>query len=180
MAKKETPSTTLNVDRDKYESTRSASGAKSLSNGDIVAKGLEGLELDEVFTVATDYLQPETDLEAKYKHLNIGMQRMNLGNIIRGHMAAVDAQCDKNVVDGKKAGPDGETVFNKIVAPFRKAADKRVAEAAKEKAAAAKAAADKKADAEKEKAARQAATAAKKATAAKAKPAKKATAKKAA
>jgi hypothetical protein len=42
--------------------------------------------LDEIYSIASDILDIiESDLRAKYGHLNPGMQRMNLGNRIRGH-----------------------------------------------------------------------------------------------
>lgn len=56
--------------------------------GDEVALLLRPAEtLDDVYRIAAKYLGvPEDELRAKYKHLNNGQQRMNLGNRMRGHM----------------------------------------------------------------------------------------------
>lgn len=76
------------VDLSHYAKVESASGNASLDNGDAVAKKLRGAELDDVYKQASKVLsEPVTALKAKYKHLNPGMQRMNLGNRIRGAQA---------------------------------------------------------------------------------------------
>lgn len=67
-----------------YVPTVAASGKKSLHAGDAVARALEYTELDYVYGVAAQLLQvAESELRAKYAHLNVGSQRMNLGNRIR-------------------------------------------------------------------------------------------------
>lgn len=71
----------VNVDRDKYTQTRSASGKKSLHNGDPIAEALEGLPLESIHKIGTKLLKEDT--EEKYGHLNQGMQRMNVGNRLR-------------------------------------------------------------------------------------------------
>lgn len=73
---------TIKVDREKYQTTRSASGAKSLNNGDQVAELLNGLDVEAVHDIGSEAL--ETDTREKYAHLNGGMQRMNVGNRLRG------------------------------------------------------------------------------------------------
>jgi hypothetical protein len=52
-----------------------------------VAKTLEGATLDEVYRLGTKATgETQKALKDKYGHLNDGMQRMNLGNRIRGHI----------------------------------------------------------------------------------------------
>lgn len=82
-----------------YTKAKSASGNTSLHNGDGVAKSLAGKDLDAVYGIAAraalkaehkkigeakSIEGAEKALRAAYKSLNPGMQRMNLGNIIRG------------------------------------------------------------------------------------------------
>ena len=69
------------MDKDKYVASRSASGKKSLHNGDGVAEVLAGLDVDAVHAIGTKILKEDT--AAKYQHLNEGMQRMNVGNRLR-------------------------------------------------------------------------------------------------
>lgn len=76
------------VDLSHYAKVKSASGNASLDNGDEVAKKLRGAELDDVYKAAAKLLkEPVPALKARYKHLNPGMQRMNLGNRMRGAQA---------------------------------------------------------------------------------------------
>lgn len=70
-----------------YEKVKNASGHVSYDNGDDVATKLRGKTLDEVYAFAAKQLkEPEKELRAKYKHLNVGMQRMSLGNRLRKAM----------------------------------------------------------------------------------------------
>ena len=56
----------------------------TLDIGDATAKRLRGFTLDEVYKLAAKELkESEKDLRARYRHLNPGMQRMNLGNRMR-------------------------------------------------------------------------------------------------
>ena len=72
------------VDLSKYNKVKAPGGGVSYNNGDSTAKKLEGKTLDEVYKiVAKDTKQDEKELRAKYKHLNVGMQRMALGNMHR-------------------------------------------------------------------------------------------------
>ena len=69
---------------DRYVKCKSASGNSSLDNGDITALQLRGQPLDEVYKIAAEITnRPEPELRKRYAHLNVGMQRMNLGNLIR-------------------------------------------------------------------------------------------------
>jgi hypothetical protein len=71
----------IKVDKEKYVSTKSASGKKSQRRDDAVAEALDGLTVDGVYKVADKIL--EEDFRTKYGHLNVGMQRMNVGNRLR-------------------------------------------------------------------------------------------------
>lgn len=67
---------------------KTASGNPSVDNGDKVATLLRGRTLDEVYALTAKKTETaEKDLRAKYKHLNVGMQRMNLGNKLRAALA---------------------------------------------------------------------------------------------
>ena len=64
-------------------------GNVSVHCGDATAQKLLGKTLDECYTIAAGISEEsEEDLRAKYEHLNVGMQRMNLGNKIRGVLNA--------------------------------------------------------------------------------------------
>lgn len=72
------------VDLSKFVKTKSAAGGASLNNGDAIAKKLDGKTLDEAYKIVAGAVKlPEADLRKKFKHLNPGMQRMNLGNMAR-------------------------------------------------------------------------------------------------
>ncbi len=63
---------------------KTANGHVSVHCGDDTAKKLLGKDLDTVYALASKALkEPEASLRKKYAHLNVGMQRMNLGNRIR-------------------------------------------------------------------------------------------------
>jgi hypothetical protein len=73
------------VDLSHYTPVVSASGNSSLDNGDDVATKLRGKDLNEVYSIVAKTVgEPIKALKAKYEHLNVGMQRMNLGNKYRG------------------------------------------------------------------------------------------------
>lgn len=68
-----------------YVKTISPNGNFTMHNGDGVALQLDAKTLDEVYKTAAKALGvPESELRARYAHLNVGMQRMNLGNRMRG------------------------------------------------------------------------------------------------
>lgn len=71
-------------DLSKYVKATTASGNTSLNCGDDLAKKLEGKDLDDVYKLASKLLEvPVSQLKARYGKLNVGMQRMNLGNRMR-------------------------------------------------------------------------------------------------
>jgi len=71
---------------------RTGSGRKSVDIGDVVAKNLRGDNLSTLYVKATFYLTElgvnvrSAEIRNRYLHLNPGMQRMNVGNLIRGAM----------------------------------------------------------------------------------------------
>lgn len=85
---------------EKYVKGVSGSGKRTLRTNDPIAAALDGFTLDEVYAVASKMTEiSQKDLKEKYGHLNIGMQRMNLGNRIRGVVAKLDkAHAEDNKV----------------------------------------------------------------------------------
>jgi hypothetical protein len=68
-----------------YKKAKTAAGSTSLNCGDQVAETLAGKELDAIYDIAAKKTGVSVkDLKAKYGKLNAGMQRMSLGNRIRG------------------------------------------------------------------------------------------------
>ena len=145
----------IKIKRENYVSTRTSTGGKSLHNNDDVAQGLAGLNIDELYQIAGKFLafpmkvakaaiEDIDELQEAYSKLNVGMQRMNLGNRIRARVTKIDVEIAKAdaaaVKDGKepKVSKSGADKLTGILSPFVKAAAKREADAAKAKAAAAK------------------------------------------
>ncbi len=74
-----------------YVAHKTAAGNVAYDNGDEVAAKLRGMTMDEVYAYAAKKLdETERSIKDKYKHLNAGMIRMNIGNKLRAF-------------DGKKA-----------------------------------------------------------------------------
>lgn len=67
--------------RANYKTSIAASGRKSLNNGDPVATALEYIDLEDLYDAVAELF--EVDLRVRYERLNLGSQRMNLGNRIR-------------------------------------------------------------------------------------------------
>ena len=96
----ESMSATMLKYRKKYEPSLSASGRKSLNSGDEIAHLLSGMEPRAVISAAERLLGLEVNtLWDKYASLNVGQQRMNAGNRIRGAVKRGEA----TVKDVKKA-----------------------------------------------------------------------------
>lgn len=90
------------LDKYKVGLSRTASGRQTVDIDDPVAALLRGMEIEDVYSTVSQVLSDwgvETfgrgakksgilirDLTARYGHLNVGMQRMNLGNLLRGQM----------------------------------------------------------------------------------------------
>lgn len=76
-----------------YQECVTASGNKSLNNGDEVASWLEGKDWAEVCRLADEVLGEEPGFHAtKYERLNPGQRRMNSGNRIRAAVKRGDFQ----------------------------------------------------------------------------------------
>jgi hypothetical protein len=117
-------------DLSKYVKGVSGSGKKTMRTNDHVAASLDGFTLDEVYRVASELTDtPEKEYRDKYSHLNVGMQRMNLGNRIRGAIAKQDKlrEKDKSVANGAK-------LLEVACEKPRAAANSRAKAAAKKKA----------------------------------------------
>lgn len=115
---------------DEYQTAKSASGSVSKHSGDIVATLLVGLTLAETYEIASECLDTEvSELQAKYEHLNEGMQRMNLGNRIRGAVNKINRNNEKAAAKKETVGISGEEYLETVASPFRDAADKRAEEA---------------------------------------------------
>lgn len=68
---------------------RTPAGRRTLDCADDISVQLRGLSITEVYAEASKVLGESVEgLTKQYGHLNIGMQRMNLGNRIRGAIAA--------------------------------------------------------------------------------------------
>lgn len=79
-----------------------ASGRQTIDRDDYVAIILRGMSLDDIYAYVVNVMVElniefigtgsrrmetgEADFRARYGHLNLGMQRMNLGNVLRGVM----------------------------------------------------------------------------------------------
>jgi len=148
----------VNIKRENYVTASTASGGKSLHNDDIVARGLAGLNLDALYEIAAKFLAFPLKVKGKtvdtianladvYDSLNVGMQRMNLGNRIRARVTKIDTEAakaaDKAKADGKepKATKSGSDLLATTLVPFIKVRDAAVKQTAEKKAAKVKAAA---------------------------------------
>lgn len=71
-----------------YTTTRKdGTKVRSMDKGDSVAQSLRGLSIEEVYKQAAKTTHiGVADLTSRFSHLNPGMQRMNLGNMIRKAM----------------------------------------------------------------------------------------------
>lgn len=69
---------------------KTAGGNPSIDSDDKIAQMLRGKPLDQVYVLVASKLEDTTvgQLKAKYGKLNLGMQRMNLGNRLRGVLNA--------------------------------------------------------------------------------------------
>lgn len=132
----ETGKTRIAADVSKYQKSKSASGSTSLNNGDRVAAAMDGLTLDEAYQLAAEVTTTsEAELRAKYAHLNVGQQRMNVGNRIRGALNKLDKAYDSAKDAGKEPeSVSGSVYLETLVGPYRDAVEARAAEAAAVKA----------------------------------------------
>lgn len=68
-----------------YVAVKSANGNSSLDSGDSVAKKLRGMDLEAVYKEYARVVGKDeaAAMRKRYANLNVGMQRMNLGNRMR-------------------------------------------------------------------------------------------------
>lgn len=79
--------------RSTLQTVLTATGNKSLDNGDTIAQMLRGADLETVYKIGAKELKVTVEeLKKKYGHLNPGQQRMNVGNRIRGAIRKREAQ----------------------------------------------------------------------------------------
>lgn len=114
----ESPKTTIAPKTEGYVESRTATGGKSKHSGDAVASFLAGRSIDEVKQFAVE-LTGEEGLKTKYDHLNVGQQRMNLGNRIRGFVAKQNKLAEKDAATEEPEGlKSGDTMFNDLAATY--------------------------------------------------------------
>jgi hypothetical protein len=76
--------TIFKLDNFQYSGMKTVSGRKCFDVADDVAKLFRGEDIDDVYSAVAGYLDTTVEsLKARYGHLNLGMQRMNLGNRLR-------------------------------------------------------------------------------------------------
>lgn len=82
----------LHPNKAKYvKATATSADQRSVfDNGDEVAALFRGVDVAEVWTIAEQHLAPEVVAakKAKYAGKNVGMVRMNVGNLVRGAIRA--------------------------------------------------------------------------------------------
>jgi hypothetical protein len=111
---------------------KTPSGRRTIDVNDEVAQELRALGLDEVYAKAAEALECGVEeLRTAYSHLNPGMQRMNLGNRIRGAEAAKAKAAEKARKAEVAAEKAQESAAKKAKAAEEKAAKKAAKEAAK-------------------------------------------------
>lgn len=69
---------------EKYKAVVNGQTRRSIDKGDALAVHLRGMELADVYKTAAELVgHSVADLKSRFEHLNPGMQRMSLGNMIR-------------------------------------------------------------------------------------------------
>lgn len=97
-AKKDDEGRLVNPDLTRYtvSEVKTASGRKAIDVNDGVAAQLRGLDLSDVYRTASEATgESMAGLKRRYEHLNPGMQRMNLGNLIRGAASKAAREAEK-------------------------------------------------------------------------------------
>jgi len=154
MAKEENEVKEVRIkpDLEKYVNGVSGSGKRTKRADNPVSEALDGFTVQETAQVAQGMgIAKAAELLEKYAHLNVGMQKMNIANLIRGAVTKLDKahEADKAVVPGLKTlainCEKGQAAVAKRRDAAAKAKEEREAKAAKKKADEAKAAKGKKA-----------------------------------
>lgn len=123
-----------NFDLSRYfvSDIKTPTGRRTIDCADEVAARLRGLPIEQVYAEAAEALETSVEvLQKTYGHLNVGMQRMNLGNRIRGAAAAKEQAAR----DAEKAA---ERAAQKEAAAAAKAEEKAQKEAERAEAKAAR------------------------------------------
>lgn len=145
---------------------KTPTGRRTIDCADDVASRLRGLPIEQVYAEAAAALETTVEaLQIQYSHLNVGMQRMNLGNRIRGAAAAKEQAAKKAEAKAAREAQAAEKAAAKEAEAAAKAEEKARKEQEKAEAKAARDAekAEEKARKEAERAAREAEKAAAKA-----------------
>lgn len=129
--------TKFDLSRYYISDTKTVTGRRTIDCADDVAAELRGLPIDEVYAKAAATLgMGEALLRSTYGHLNIGMQRMNLGNRIRGAARAEMTAAEKAEAKAKRDQEAAERAEKKAADAQAKAEARaaREAERAEKKA----------------------------------------------
>lgn len=99
----------VHPDTSRYQTVRTATGGLTKICGDDISLALVGATLTEAYDfVASVVSLPREELVGRYCMLNVGQQRMCLGNLIRGAINGKD-QAKKERI---------QTAFNELKGPF--------------------------------------------------------------
>ena len=106
--------TKFDLSRYYISDTKTPTGRRTIDCADDVAAKLRGLPIDEVYELAAQELGMDVVvLKATYGHLNVGMQRMNLGNRIRGAAKAREEAAAKEAAKAKREQEAAERATKK-------------------------------------------------------------------
>lgn len=120
----------INIPTENYATAKAAGGGQSKHNGDAIATALQAQPVEVVYKVAAEMLGVAVeDLEQKYARLNVGMQRMNLGNRIRGAINKMNKYAESDAGKAENA-LTGDYYFSQLMEgyPLPAAVEKETAE----------------------------------------------------
>ena len=130
-----------NFDLSRYyvSDIKTPTGRRTIDCADDVASRLRGLPIEQVYAEAAAALETTVEaLQATYSHLNVGMQRMNLGNRIRGAAAAKEQAAKKAEAKAAREAQAAERAAQKEAERAAKAEEKARKEQEKAEAKAAR------------------------------------------
>lgn len=131
--------TTFDLSRYYVSDIKTPTGHRTIDCADEVAARLRGLPIEQVYAEAAEALETSVEaLQKTYGHLNVGMQRMNLGNRIRGAAAAKEQAAKKAEAQAAREAQAAEKAAAKEAAEQAKAEEKARKEAEKAEAKAAR------------------------------------------
>lgn len=109
------------ADKTRYVAAASSSddARKVIDIADEVAVKLRGISIADLYKAAAEYVGVEKamELQTKYAGRNVGMQRMNVGNVMRGAIRAKVRAAQKVIDDRAKAEAKAETAKNAVIDP---------------------------------------------------------------